>query len=76
MKVGHIININDVEYCICDIKNYGQHQFAYATSNDDENTAITFFELIDDENGTLIKEVESDEIKKELLNIFLYDEEE
>lgn len=71
MEIGHIFSIDGEEYCICDIKIYANHKFAYTTSGENEETKFKFFELIDDANGTLIKEVISDDLIVELIPLFL-----
>ena len=71
MEIGHIFIIDGEEYCICDIKMYGNHKFAYTISGENERAKIKFFELIDDANGTLINEVISDDLKGELIPLFL-----
>lgn len=76
MEIGHVVKIDGIDYCISDIKKYGNHQFALTIYGEDENTNVTFFELIDDEDGgTLMREVIDENILKELLELFLYDEE-
>lgn len=75
MEIGHIVDIDGVEYCISDIKNYGNHTFAYTVSGEDKDTQITFFELIDDENGgTLMREVIDKDVLNELLLLFVCSE--
>lgn len=74
MKVGHVFKIDDIEYCICDIKKIGDRECAYAISGENEDTKITFFQLDYDENGVLIKEINDDKVISDLLNLFLINE--
>ncbi len=75
MEVGHVVNIDGVDHCISDIQMYGNHKFALATYGEGENANITFFELIDDDQGgTLMQEVIDDVVINELLKIFLFTE--
>lgn len=71
MEIGHIFIIDGEEYCICDIKMYGNHKFAYTISGENEQAKIKFFELIDDDKGTLMNEVISDDLIGELIPLFL-----
>ena len=34
MKVGHVFKIDDIEYCICDIKKIGDRECAYDAINE------------------------------------------
>ena len=71
MKIGHVFEKDGVEYCICDIKKYGNHDYAYAISGEGDDTRLTFFQLEDDDNGgTLLKKITSDEILAEIMPIF------
>ena len=71
MEIGHIFNIDDIEYCICDIKEIGNKTFAYALSGEEENTKITFFQLKYDDEGVLIEEIVNDNLIAELLKVFV-----
>ena len=70
MEIGHVFKIDEIEYCICDIKKLDDVEFAYAISGEGENTKITFFELIYDDTGVLINEIVDDKKIAELLLIF------
>lgn len=70
MEVGHIFEKDGVEYCICDIKKYGNHDYAYAISGEGENSILTFFQLENREDGTLLRKITSDEILAEIMPIF------
>lgn len=70
MEIGHVFKIDEIEYCICDIKKLDDGEFAYAISGEGENTKITFFELIYDDTGVLINEIVDDKKIAELLLIF------
>jgi len=74
MKVGHIFKIDDIEYCICDIKKIDEREFAYAISGENENTKISFFKLDYEEDGVLIKEINDNDLITDLLNLFLINE--
>ena len=72
MEIGHVFEKNGIEYCICDIKKYGNHDYAYALSGDGEESRLTFFQLENDEQGgTLLRKIVSDEILAEIMPIFV-----
>lgn len=73
MKIGHVFKIDNIEYCICDIKKIGDREFAYSISGEKEDTKITFFQLVYDDNGVLITEINDDNLISDLLNLFLID---
>lgn len=70
MEEGQIFEKDGIEYCICDVKKYGQHDYAYAVSGEGENSVLTFFQLEDNDNGTLLRKITSDEILAEIMPIF------
>ena len=74
MEVGQIFEQNGIEYCICDIKNYGNHDYAYTISEEGDKSKFTFFQLEDDENGTLLRLVTNEDILNEIIPIFLDEE--
>ena len=71
LEVGHVLTLDGEEYCICDIKMYGNHKFCYTLKGENDNSKIDFFEITDVEGGVEIKKVESDELIGELLKIFV-----
>lgn len=71
MQVGHIFKIDNTEYCICDIKEYGNKKFAYTISGPGQNFSFNFFKLDEDENGTFIQEVTNVSLIGELLKVFV-----
>jgi len=71
MKVGHVFKIDDIQYCICDIKKVNDREVAYAISWENENTKITFFKLEYDENGVSIEEIKDSELITNLFRLFL-----
>ena len=73
MQVGHIFTIDNTEYCICDIKEYGHTKFAYTISGPGQNFNFNFFKLDEDEKGTFIQEVTSVDLIGELLKVFVCD---
>lgn len=70
MEIGHVFKIDEIEYCICDIKKIDEGEFAYAISGEAENTKITFFELIYNDKGVLIEKVKDNKVIAYLFNIF------
>jgi len=75
MQIGDIFEKDGVEYCISDVKPYGNHNYAYAISGEGDDAKLTFFQLEEDEENVTLKRILDERIIVELLPIFLPDEE-
>lgn len=71
LEVGHVLTLDGEEYCVCDIKNYGNHKFCYTLKGENENSKIDFFEVTENETGVELQKVESEELLGELLKLFV-----
>ena len=77
MEIGEIFEKDGVEYCISDVKQYGNHNYAYAISGEGEDAKLTFFQLVEDGNGgVLLNRILDEKILVEIMPIFLDDIEE
>lgn len=71
LEVGHVLTLDGEEYCVCDIKMYGNHKFCYTLRGEGENSKIDFFDITENNNGVELQKVESIELISELLKIFV-----
>jgi hypothetical protein len=71
MEIGHVFEIDNNKYCICDIALYGNHKYAYTISGPKDDIKFDYFEIIEDAEGYDIEEVTSKEIINELIKIFV-----
>lgn len=46
IEVGHILTLDGEDYCVCDIKKYGEHDFCYTLRGEKENSKIDFLKLV------------------------------
>ena len=76
MEIGMIFEKDGVEYCISDIKRYGNHDYAYAISGEGDNTKLTFFQLVEEEDGILLNKITNEEVLVEIMPLFLEEVEE
>jgi len=70
IEVGHILTLDGEDYCVCDIKKYGEHDFCYTLRGEKENSKIDFFEISKTENGIELQKINSHELIEKLLLLF------